>query len=89
MIVIHYTIVVTLDAYLPFELAERIRRFEGLKVQFIQDEYRWVDEITARMRELGIDVLFTCVPETSPRLIYGERLPGVETVDRARRLRAR
>ena len=50
-------------------------------MQFIQDEYRWVDEITARMRELGIDVLFTCVPEAcvAPS-IYGERLPNVETI---------
>ena len=79
-IVIHYTIVVTLDAYLPFELAERISRFGGLKVQFIQDEYRWVDEVTARMRTLGIDVLFTCVPEAVAPLIYGERLPGVQTI---------
>ena len=70
-----------------------IERFDGLKVQFIQDEYRWVDEITARMRELGIDVLFTCVPENAVPAIYGDRLPGVETIttlagfvpDRARR----
>lgn len=80
VIVIHYTIVVTYDAYLPSELAERISQFEGLKVQFIQDEYRWVDEITARMRELGIDVLFTCVPENAVPTIYGPRLPGVQTV---------
>ena len=79
-VVIHYTIVVTLDAYLPFELAERLSSFEGLKVQFIQDEYRWVDDITACMREIGIDVLFTCVPEDTAPRIYGERLPGVETI---------
>ena len=80
VVVIHYTLVVTLDSYLPFELAERITQFPGLKVQFIQDEYRWVDEITARMRELGIDVLFTCVPEDVVPAIYGQRLPGVQTV---------
>ena len=80
VVVIHYTLVVTLDSYLPFELAERITQFRGLKVQFIQDEYRWVDEITARMRELGIDVLFTCVPEDVVPAIYGQRLPGVQTV---------
>ena len=80
VIVIHYTIVVTYDSYLPSELASRISRFQGLKVQFIQDEYRWVDEITARMREIGIDVLFTCVPEAAISSIYGPRLPGVQTV---------
>ena len=32
-------------------------------MQYIQDDYREVDAISRRMTELGIDVLFTLVPE--------------------------
>lgn len=80
IVVIHYTLVITIDSYLPPALRERISRFQGYKVQFIQDEYRWIDAITARMQELGIDLLFTLVPEPEVAKIYGPRLPGVETV---------
>lgn len=80
VVVVHYTIVVTLDTYLPPELAARIAAFDGLKVQFIQDEYRTIDAVTARMRELGIGLLFTLVPEGEVSKVYGERVPGVTAV---------
>jgi hypothetical protein len=78
-VVVHYTISLVSARYLPPPVPERLTRFKGLKVQFIQDEYRAVDSVTAAMRNLGIDVLFTCVPEPAASRIYGPRLPGVET----------
>jgi hypothetical protein len=80
VVVIHYTIAVKFETYLPAHLAAKIAAFRGLKIQFIQDEYRWVDEITAKMRELGIDVLYSCVPEAQVAAIYGGRLPGVDVL---------
>jgi hypothetical protein len=80
VVVIHYTLVITIDWYLPPALRERVAHFRGLKVQFIQDEYRWIDPITAGMRELGIDLLFTLAPQSEVEKIYGARLPGVKTV---------
>jgi hypothetical protein len=45
-------------------------------VLFIQDEYRKVDEHVARMRELGIEVLFTCVPHREvPKVYPPEKFP--------------
>jgi hypothetical protein len=79
-VVIHYTISLVSARYLPPPLPERLKRFEGLKVQFIQDEYRTVDAVTAAMRNIGIDVLFTCVPEPAAGRIYDSRLPGVTRV---------
>jgi hypothetical protein len=79
-IVVHYTIYVPSDRYLPAALRERLARFRGLKIQFIQDEYRRVDDVTAAIRELGIDLLYTCMPSTVAADVYGPRLPGVETV---------
>jgi hypothetical protein len=79
-VVIHYTISLLSPRYLPPPLPERLARFEGLKVQFIQDEYRAVDAVTAGMRKLGIDVLFTLVPEPMAGAIFDSRLPGVTRV---------
>src|SRR6266542_3101873 len=49
VVVIHYTIMITGGRYLSAELAEKIARFRGLKVQFLQDEYRQVDAVTSRL----------------------------------------
>ena len=70
-VVIHYSLCVIFDTYLPAAAAEAIRRFRGLKVQFIQDEHRWVHRMLGRMEELGIDLLFSCVPESEVEKLYG------------------
>src|SRR4051812_25793542 len=78
VIVIHYSIVVIWDDYLSPAFREQIAAYDGLKVQFIQDEYRRVDEITAEMRRLGVDVLFSVVPESQWNAIYASRIPETE-----------
>jgi hypothetical protein len=78
VVVIHYSIVIIWDDYLSPQFRERIAMFDGLKVQFLQDEYRFVDDITAEMRNLGIDVLYSVVPEIEQPAIYGDRLPTTE-----------
>lgn len=79
-VVIHYSIIVSHQRYLSEPFREKLRRYRGLKAQYIQDEYRWVDRITAAMRDLGIGVLFTLVDEPSASIIYDARLPGVRRV---------
>lgn len=79
-VIIHYSLVITVDEYLSPFFRERLAAYDGLKVLFIQDEYRWVDEITAMMRYLGIDLLYTLVPTEQVGTVYGGRLPGVEIV---------
>jgi len=82
VVVIHYSLCIILDDYLASDFREKLRRFKGLKVQFIQDDYRWVDNITAMMRYVGIDVLFTLVPTTEiPRIWSEERLPDVVKIN--------
>jgi len=81
VIVLHYSLVIISDHYLSPSFREQIRRFRGLKIQFLQDEYRWVDAITAMMRHLGIHVLFTLLRSGSIPLIYDDaRLPGVHII---------
>lgn len=81
VVVVHYSLVLPLDAYVSTAFRDKLRRFRGLKVQFIQDEYRWVDEETAAVRDVGIDILFTCAPEPAAGLLYDTRLPGVRRVE--------
>ena len=78
VVVLHYTVFVLHDDHLSPWFREQLASFGGLKVQFIQDEYRHVDAMTTRMRELGIDLVFSSVPSEAVPLVYGPRLPGVE-----------
>jgi hypothetical protein len=78
VVVIHYSLCIIVDDYLAQDFREKLRRFKGLKIQFIQDDYRWVDRITAMMRYVGIHVLFTLVPAVEiPKIWSEDRLPDV------------
>ena len=78
VVVVHYTIFALSDNYLSPWFREQLAAFDGLKVQFIQDEYRQVDAVAARVCELGIDVLFSSVPTDAVPDVYGSRLEGVD-----------
>jgi hypothetical protein len=80
VVVIHYSIFILSDIYLAPWFREQLATFRGLKAQFIQDEYRLVDAMTARMRELGIDVLFSSIPAEAVPAVYGPRLPDIDVV---------
>jgi hypothetical protein len=80
VVVLHYSLVITADSYLSPAMRERVRAFGGLKVMFLQDEYRWVDDITSMIRYLGIDVLFSIVPPREISNVYGSRIPDVEII---------
>ena len=79
VVVIHYSVAITIERYLPAVLREKLSSFGGLKAQFVQDEYRWINTITARMRELGIGLLFTCASGREAPKLYGT-VPGLRTV---------
>lgn len=81
VILIHYSIWILWETYLSAPLRQKIRRSPCLKAQFIQDEYRYVNMTVDRMVDLGIDVLFSCVPEETLSRIYGDsRLQRVRKV---------
>jgi hypothetical protein len=77
-VVVHWSLVLTLDVYVPPRIRAALRAYDGPKIQFIQDEYRWVDEMTAAMRDVGIDVVFSAIPSPAREQVYAERLPDVE-----------
>ena len=77
-VVIHYSIILLSDYYLAPALREKVRRFQGLKIQFVQDDYRGIETLASAMQEMGIHVLYTALPDEARRIVWSdERLPGV------------
>lgn len=72
-VVIHYSILIISDSHLPKAYRDAIARFGGLKVLFLQDEYRWINRIVHRMCDLGIHVLFSVLRPETARTVYHER----------------
>src|SRR5262245_55040815 len=55
-----------------------VANFRGLKVALPQDEYQETNKLRDALRELGVDIVFTCVPEEKITWIYPpELLPNV------------
>jgi len=79
-VVVHYSIFVLDERHLASWFREQLATLRGLKVQFIQDEYRRVDAMTARIRELGIDVVFSSVPPEAVPAVYGSLEPHVDVL---------
>lgn len=80
-IVIHYSVYLLADRHLGPADRERIAAFPGVKLLFLQDEYRQIDRVTALIAGLGIDVLFTCVPGPEVGKVYPpDRLPALTVI---------
>ena len=78
VVVVHYSLVVIQDDYLSPWFREQIARYDGLTVQFLQDEYRWVDDVTEQLRAMRTNVLYSVVDAETARAVYGDRLPDTE-----------
>lgn len=70
VIALHYSLVIAHAAYLSDRVREKIARFRGLKILFIQDEYRWIDATAAAIRDLGIGVVFSLIDPKTVRRVY-------------------
>lgn len=78
VVVIHYSVFVVSDHHLSPAFREMLRRFQGLKIQFIQDEHCRVDGMVTMIRFLGVHLLFTLLPiHEIPKLYGDDRLPGI------------
>ena len=81
-IVVHYTLSASIERYLSIRSRARLGSCRALKAIFIQDEYRHVNASIAAMREIGVTLLFTCVPASEIPKVYSEdALPGVHKVN--------
>ena len=82
-LIIHYSLVACMDAFIGPKTRKAIRRFQGLKIIFVQDDYRFIDQTVDAISDLGVNILFGLAPGDIIDAVYSpERLPNVirETV---------
>lgn len=78
VIILHYSLCLYSDNYVSRSAKKKLRDFKGLKVVFIQDEYRQINKTITELAYLKIDVLFTCFPNKEISRVYSEdKLPDV------------
>jgi hypothetical protein len=79
-IIIHYSIYLMNDYYLSPEAKKKLAGYRGLKILFVQDEYRCINRLILEINKLQFDVYFTCFPEDEIQKVYPQsRLPRVST----------
>ena len=79
VVVVHYSLAMAQWSYLAEPTRRKLRRFQGLKAAFIQDEYRFIADTTEALVDLGIGLVFTCLPDHAQRQVYGDpRLKDVK-----------
>ncbi|QRN03379.1 hypothetical protein GH742_05590 [Legionella sp. MW5194] len=77
-IIIHYSLCILNDHYLSKNAKKRIADYKGLKIIFVQDEYRQINTMRQELKSLNVDVLFSCFCEEEIKRIYPENeLPRV------------
>ena len=70
VVIIHYSICILFIDYLPRYLRKSLRAFKGIKIQIIQDEYRWVNRMMTEMVYLGIDGILSLVEKDKLDEVY-------------------
>jgi hypothetical protein len=77
VIIVHYSLSILKDYYLSISAKKKLQNYTGLKVIFVQDEYRQIDNMVNQLAFLKVDVLFTCFPQDEMNKIYpNDKLPG-------------
>ncbi|RJT67827.1 glycosyltransferase family 1 protein [Legionella taurinensis] len=69
-IIIHYSLCILNNNYLSQSAKTRLRNYQGLKIIFVQDEYRQINNMISQLQYLDVDVLFTCFPDGEIERIY-------------------
>lgn len=72
VVVIHYSLTLALDTYVSPQTRRQLAKFKGLKIVFIQDEYRFIDRTIDAMREIGVDLVFTVMKPSEISKVYPE-----------------
>tara|TARA_R110002110_G_scaffold415562_1_gene651083 strand:- start:53921 stop:55270 length:1350 start_codon:yes stop_codon:yes gene_type:complete len=78
VIIIHYSLCLFNSYYMSDAAKKKVRSFSGLKIVFVQDEYRQINKMIHVLKFLNVDILFSCFPEIEINKIYTkESLPNV------------
>lgn len=75
-VVVHYSARLVTQS-VSTGMRKHLARFGGHKVLFVQDEYDLTEHLRELIVSLGIDLVFTCVPTESIKVVYPpERFPN-------------
>lgn len=72
-IIIHYSISIVHESYLSQKMRCMISKFEGFKIQFIQDEYRYINRMIQEIQYLGVDGLFSSLSLENINNVYNQK----------------
>lgn len=79
VVIMHYTVRLSVKDHLDQLFANALERFAGLKILFIQDEYDSVECARSWMDRIGFDLVYTCVPLAERQKVYPDyRFPATE-----------
>jgi hypothetical protein len=84
VVISHYSLSIgpLLKHFFGEDLIEKLKSFKGLKAAFLQDEYREIKTFWNHINELGINVLFSCVPdEEIPKVYPIHEVPNLRVVN--------
>ena len=70
VVIIHYTVRISLHHVLSNSFKEKIKTFKGKTVLFIQDEYEGTENARKVMEYVGFDIIYTCVPKKFIQKVY-------------------
>lgn len=79
-VVLHYSICCCSEIYLSKPFRDKFHHYKGIKIQFIQDEYRWINDITDAISYMGINFLYSVTSQETRRCIYA-KLNNTKIVD--------
>jgi hypothetical protein len=81
-VIVHYSVRVCFRGHLSDSIARALHKYQGLKILFIQDEYDATHVAQQAILDLGISLVFTCVPKESIAKVYPpERFAHVKFVN--------
>jgi len=81
VVVLHYSIRVSLSDHLSPYVARSLSEYGGLKVLFIQDEYDTTETARRWIERLCVQVVYTCIPVDQVQSVYpNTRFPYVEFI---------
>lgn len=84
VVISHYSLSIgpLLKHYFGEDLIEKLKNFRGLKAAFLQDEYREIKTYWKHINELGINVLFSCVPDDEvPKVYPADKVPNLKVIN--------
>tara|TARA_B110000495_G_C23032122_1_gene615052 strand:- start:880 stop:2082 length:1203 start_codon:yes stop_codon:yes gene_type:complete len=70
VIIIHYSICIIYRNYISHLLRRKIRKFKGIKIVIIQDEYRWINRIVNEMVYLEVDGIVSLLDKENIKKVY-------------------